>query len=610
MTEPSCDASTRDLLGLALRTNRGLTWSVLALTALCGLIPSAFSIASGVTVGTLPAAVRSGMGSPDGSRLTWFLVLSVVLFVLQQALGPVRETVADALLVRVDTHMARRIMALTSTPPGIAHLEDPATVDRLHQAQGIISGSTPGSALYALTIIWFRRLSGVASLAVVVSFRWWLALVLVATQALAFRWRRQAWDAQTSVIFRRSSALRRSAYTRRIATDPVTAKETRVFGLDHWLVDRYRTEFDEGMAPVWAARRRGWPSTVGIGALMVVVHGAALMVVVRAGIDGDIGVGAVVVFVQAVLGTVALAFFGEEHGRATDGLASLGVLQELERELPPPVDAAPGRPVDGLPRRSIRFEAVGFRYPGRDADVFVDLNLELEVGRSTAIVGDNGSGKTTLAKLLAGLYEPTSGRITVDGTDLAEFDRPAWQRRVAAIFQDFVQYPFSAYDNVAVGALERCADRDAVEAAAARAGATATVEGLAHGWDTLLGREFTGGADLSGGEWQRLALARALFAVDGGAGVLVLDEPTASLDVRAEAELYDRFLDLTRDATTVVISHRFSTVRRADRIVVLEDGCVVEDGTHDSLVAAAGRYARMYALQASRFTAEEATGGA
>jgi ATP-binding cassette subfamily B protein len=179
---------------------------------------------------------------------------------------------------------------------------------------------------------------------------------------------------------------------------------------------------------------------------------------------------------------------------------------------------------------------------------------------------------------------------------------------VAAIFQDFVQYKFSAHDNVAVGALERAGDRAAVKAAAHRAGAAVVVERLPNGWDTTLSRQFTGGADLSGGEWQRLALARALFAVGGGAGVLVLDEPTASLDVRAEAELYDRFLDLTSGVTTVVISHRFSTVRRADRIVVLDGGRVVEDGTHDELVAAGGRYAQMYALQASRFTSD-AVGG-
>jgi ATP-binding cassette subfamily B protein len=582
---------------------------VLATTALGGLLPTALSLASGGTIGALRGAVAAGMSSPEGSRLTRFLALTVVLFVAMQALGPIRETLADALMVRVDAALAWRIMALTSAPPGIGHLEDPATVDRLQQAQGAIAGSSPGSALYQLTMIWVRRLSGCGGFFVLLAFRWWLPALLLAAQVVVFRWRRHIWESHTNVIFRRSGALRLSAYLRRLATEAATAKELRVFGLDRWLVDRFRAEFDRSMRPVWAARRGGL-ATVGVAALVSAVQGAALVLVVRAGLDGDMGVGAVVVFAEAVLAVAGLGYFGEQHGRAADGLVSLRVLLDLEAELPPPAESPPGRPVDGLPRRSIRFEAVRFRYPGREADVFDGLDLELEAGRSVAIVGDNGAGKTTLVKLLAGLYQPVGGRITVDGVDLADLDRPAWQRRVAAIFQDFVQYPFTAYDNVTVGALERAHDREGVMAAAAKAGAAGAAERLPTGWDTVLSRRYTGGADLSGGEWQRLALARALFAVRGGAGVLVLDEPTASLDVRAEAELYDRFLELTRDVTTVVISHRFSTVRRADRIVVLEGGRVVEDGTHDSLVTAGGRYARMYALQASRFAAEGAAGDA
>jgi len=594
---------------MARSTSPGLTTALTAVTLLGGLLPPAFALASGATVGTLPAAAEAGMDSSDGSRLTVFLALAVVAFVVMQALGPVRETVADALMVRVDTTLARRIMSLTSAPPGIAHLEDPGTVDRLHQAQGAISGNTPGGAIYALSMVWFRRLMGVASVLVVVSFRWWLAVGLVLVQLVVVRWRRRLWEVQASVIFQRSSALRRSAYFRRVAMDASMAKETRVFGLDRWLVDRYRGEFRESMGPVWEARRRGGPAALGVALLVAVAQGGALLVMAWTALDGGLGVGSVVVYAQTIIATAGLGSFAEENGRVTDGLVSLRVLTELEQELPAPARAGPGLPVDGLPRRSIRFESVGFRYPGRDDDVFTALDLELEVGRSVAIVGDNGAGKTTLVKLLAGLYEPGTGRVTVDGVDLRDLDRPAWQRRVAAIFQDFVQYGFSAHDNVAVGALDRTGDRDAVVAAARRAGAAEMVERLPDGWDTVLDRRFTGGVDLSGGEWQRLALARALFAVRGGAGVLVLDEPTASLDVRAEAELYDRFLELTSDVTTIVISHRFSTVRRADRIVVVEDGRVVEDGDHQSLVGAGGRYARMYALQASRFSAEEPVDG-
>ena len=232
------------------------------------------------------------------------------------------------------------------------------------------------------------------------------------------------------------------------------------------------------------------------------------------------------------------------------------------------------------------------------------LDMVIPAGRSIAIVGANGAGKTTLIKLLCRMYDPTAGRITVDGADLRHVDPVDWQRRVAAIFQDFARYHLSARDNVALGATDLAGDARPLRAAAEKAGALALIEGLPRGWDTVLSRQYAGGVDLSGGQWQRVALARALLAVEGGARLLILDEPTAALDVRAEAELYDRFLEITAGLTTILISHRFSTVRRADRICVLADGRVAEQGTHDELVAQGGRYATMFALQAARFTSE------
>jgi ATP-binding cassette subfamily B protein len=217
-------------------------------------------------------------------------------------------------------------------------------------------------------------------------------------------------------------------------------------------------------------------------------------------------------------------------------------------------------------------------------------------------VGENGAGKTTLVKLLARLYDPAAGRITVDGIDLRQLEPTAWHARIAAVFQDFAQFELSAYENVAFGALRAADNARAVEQVAEQAGALGIIARLERGWATPLSRELRWGAQLSGGEWQRLALARALFGVRAGAGVLILDEPTAALDVRAEAEVYQRFLELTRGVTTIVISHRFSTVRRADRIVVIDGGRVVEDGSHEELLAQRdGHYAKMYALQAARF---------
>ena len=243
-----------------------------------------------------------------------------------------------------------------------------------------------------------------------------------------------------------------------------------------------------------------------------------------------------------------------------------------------------------------------FRYPGADRDVFEGLDLVLPAGRSTAVVGINGAGKTTLVKLLARLHDPVAGRILVDGVDLARLRPAQWQRQVAVVFQDFAHYPLSFAENIGLGAPGFADDAEGLTAAAARAGALGTLTSLENGWQTVLSRHYQGGVDLSGGQWQRIALARALFAVRHGARILVLDEPTAWLDARGEADFFDRFLDITAGTTTVIISHRFSTVRRADHICVLDGGRVLEEGSHESLLAAGNRYAQLFGLQAARFS--------
>ncbi len=337
--------------------------------------------------------------------------------------------------------------------------------------------------------------------------------------------------------------------------------------------------------------------------LLTVGHIAVFAYLGHAATSGRISLGAFTAALQATAGLTSLTATSHEDDAVDFGMASLDAVVRIEQRA---ADASPGRQgtagADGLPRQGIRFEDVAFTYPGAERPALQGVTLDLPAGRSIALVGPNGAGKTTLVKLLARLYEPGSGRILVDGTDLADLDPGEWRTRLAVIFQDFEHYELPARDNIGFGALALRDDDRAVASAVRLAGASEVVDRLPAGLDTVLSRRYPGGADLSGGEWQKVALARALLAVEGGARVLVLDEPTANLDVRAEAELYDHFLEVTGSCTTVLVSHRFSTVRRADLIYVLDPGGrVVEAGTHDELVARDGRYAELFALQATRF---------
>jgi ABC-type multidrug transport system fused ATPase/permease subunit len=316
-----------------------------------------------------------------------------------------------------------------------------------------------------------------------------------------------------------------------------------------------------------------------------------------AALDGRLDLARVVVFVQVAVGVSAIGFGGLSW--ALDGAAApVAAVLRLEAALRARGALAAARrappPADGRPAREIRFRDVTFTYPGSDRAVLEGFDLTVTAGSSLAIVGQNGAGKTTLAKLLCRLYDPQSGAIEVDGVDLRDLDVDAWRSRLAAVFQDFIRFELPLRDNVAPGG----APDDVLLAALAEAGAS----GLAR-LDTPLARGYDGGTELSGGQWQRVALARALCAVRMGAALVLLDEPTAQLDVRGEAEIFDRILTATRKVTTILISHRFSTVRHADRICVLEHGRVVELGTHDELMTRGGRYRTMFDLQAQRFSA-------
>ena len=593
------------LLRVAAGVNPALACLAVVSVALGGVLPTAFMLASGRLAGAVPAVMKEGFASAAGSDLTRALVLVAATYALQLMLMPLLNLGTQALVRRVDRSLTERVMLAILGPAGIAHLEDPAMQDDVAKATGIVTGTTPGAALAAFVQLWSMRMAGVGAFVVVVGFRWWIAVMLLASLLLEHRYWVGRYDEVTQAFFDTGQIHRRSSWYRDAALLPGPAKEVRAFGLEKWFRERQQTAWGEAMVPVWGQMwgrplRLAWN-----GAWPVIPHALAFAVLGRAAIRGEVGVESVVVFAQAIHNIQTIGASGDANKTVATGVASLPIALELEARLNDPALTLPGaRPAAGLPRELIRFEKVGFRYRGRDDDVYDELDLEIPAGQSLAIVGANGAGKTTFVKLLARLYEPTSGRITVDGVNVNEIDPRDWQRRIAAIFQDFHRYDLPARDNVAFGAPGLADDDEALERAAAKAGADTVVRELEDGWDTPLSRQLTGGTDLSGGQWQKLALARALFAVEAGAGVLVLDEPSANLDVRSEAELYDRFLEVTAGLTTIVISHRFSTVRRADRIAVLDGGHVTEIGTHDELLALGGTYASMFTLQAARYQDE------
>jgi ABC-type multidrug transport system fused ATPase/permease subunit len=443
-------------------------------------------------------------------------------------------------------------------------------------------------------------LGGVGCAIVLAGFAWW-APVLLGGAWLATHWllRESAvWrDRNTQEV---RGAQRDADYAYRLAVDAPAAKELRLFGLTSWILERFverRTRLHE--LQYNATRLREKPLLLGllvVGTANIIVFWA----LARAASSGSLPLGDLVVFAQSAVGTSMIAFGG--FSWALDGASApvaavmrLGPAMDQRGALP-----AGWRDAASLPAREIRFRDVSFAYPG-GRPVLEHFDLAIPAGSSMAIVGQNGAGKTTLAKLMCRLYDPQAGGIEVDGVDLRELRTESWRTRVTAVFQDFTRFERSLRGNVApMGAPDA-----EVRAALASAGA-ADLASL----DTVLARGYAGGIDLSGGQWQRVALARALCAVSLGAGVVLLDEPTAQLDVRGEAEIFARILAATRSCTTILISHRFSTVRHADRICVLEQGRVVELGTHDDLMALGGRYRTMFDLQAERFAAEDEQGRA
>jgi ABC-type multidrug transport system fused ATPase/permease subunit len=560
-------------------------WVILVLR---GLLPALFAIAMGALVG----AVESGgpLGPPLGSV--------GVVFVLLQVLAPLHQVVGKNLGSRTSAWLYDQLTIACVRPPGMGHLEDPRLTNDLTMARDFDLGITGPPIFISMDFIaseLVEMIGGLASAAVLAAYAWWAPLVLGGAW-LATHWllRESAvWrDRETEVV---RDAQRHADYAYRLAVGPEAAKELRMFGLADWIVDRFRTHRRRLYDLRWEATRLrerpvAWSLLVVLAANLLVFSSMG-----AAALDGALGLDRLVTFATAAVGTSMIAFGGLSW--ALDGAAApVGAVLRLQGAMAPAGALAAGQgSADGMPARAVRFREVRFAYPG-GAPVLDGFDLTIPAGSSLAIVGRNGAGKTTLAKLLCRLYDPQAGAVEVDGVDLRSLDVEHWRGRVTAVFQDFIRFQLTLRENVAPAG----APDDVIRQALADAGAADLAE-----LDTMLSRGYEGGIDLSGGQWQRIALARTLCAVRMDAGLVLLDEPTAQLDVRGEAEIFNRILRATRQVTTILVSHRFSTVRHADRICVLEEGRVIELGTHTELMALGGRYRTMFDLQAARFARGE-----
>ena len=478
----------------------------------------------------------------------------------------------------------------------MAHLEDPALAADLTVARDFDLGMTGPPLSYSMDFIaggLVGMIGGLAAAVVLFGFAWWAPLVL------AGAWLSTHWLLRESAVWRdRNTDVVRSAqrdadYAYRLAVDPPASKELRLFGLVGWTIERF---IADAHAAAPAAVRGDAAARTAAGVEPADRHGRQRHRVLGAGLGGGRRAASALASSSStrnVRSARRSSRLAGSTGRSTAPRRRSRRAGGSDRRWPPRVSSLRARGRHATCRaRDIRFRNVTFAYPG-GGSVLDGFDLTIPAGSSLAIVGQNGAGKTTLAKLLCRLYDPQGGAIEVDGIDLRELDLVSWRSRLTAVFQDFLRLELSLRDNVAPRGAPDDVVREALQTAARCATSRASTRSCR--------ARYPDGTDLSGGQWQRVALARALCAVRMGAGVVLLDEPTAQLDVRGEAEIFERILAATRHCTTILISHRFSTVRHADRICVLERGKVVELGTHDELMALNGRYRTMFDLQAQAF---------
>jgi ATP-binding cassette, subfamily B, bacterial len=562
-----------------------LTWWVLIV--LRGALPTLVSIAFGWLISGITRDVS----------LTAPLITVGIGFTAMVVLQPLHQLVGSVVGSRLTSHLYDRLMTACIEPAGIGHLEQPELMNDLAMARDFDGMMGPPIAL-SMDFIAGGLLDlviGFFAALILFGLGWWPPLVLLGAWTATHWLLRESgvWkDRNTDAV---RSALRHADYSYRLAVDAGPAKELRFFGLAGWVTDRFVATRSKLYELQYEATKLREKSVISCLVIVACANVVVFWFLGSQAAGASMSTARTLIFAQAIVGVASIAFGGLNW--ALDGAAApVAALDRLEAAASQAgalmsASASHGAALSSAPE--LRFDGVSFSY-GEGRPVLDGFDLTIPAGTSMAIVGQNGAGKTTLAKLLCRLYDPQHGLITVDGQPLVGLNADEWRSHVTAVFQDFIRFELSLRQNVAPNG---ASDAD-VRAALVDAGADQLADG---DLDTILSKGYPGGTDLSGGQWQRVALARALCAVRQGARVVLLDEPTAQLDVRGEAEIFERVLAATRACTTILISHRFSTVRLADRICVIEAGRVVELGSHDELIAFGGRYRTMFELQASRF---------
>ena len=586
------------VLKLVWQAQPGFTVGLGVLYILQGIIPAATAWAVSQLVNAVVRAVLAGGKHGTTSVVIWFVVLQFAIQAVGSLLSTLSNIIQQLLQEKISMTIQLMVMEKANTLD-LTFFENAQFYDKLQQAQS--QAATRPTGMIATTFGLGRTLVTFFSMvAILIHLAWWLALLaLIAPIPTFYANIRYSWWGYQ--IMRRQSPQRREMqYFNNLLTTDTYNKEIKLFTLGNFFIERYRRlaqGFYEQARQVLVPR---YLTSFALGTLSLVINGVVYVYVALQAVARVIQIGDLTLYTQAALqlGTSFQSLLGGISDTYENNLFINTLFSFLEYQ--PRIVTPP----DGLKLADggleVEFRHVSFTYPGRDAEgpSLKDVSFTIQKGEAVALVGSNGAGKTTIVKLLSRLYDPDEGEIFVNGRDIKEYDLQALREHIGVIFQDYVTYFMTAGRNIGVGRIQDVEDQDLILASAKKSGANVVIGRLPEGYDTMLGKQFEKGQQLSGGEWQKIALARAFMR---NADLLILDEPTSSLDPQAEYEVFARFRELTAGKSAIFISHRFSTVRLASRIIVLEHGEVQEIGTHEDLLAKHGRYAELFELQAEAY---------